>query len=80
MLSAKALAARMRLMRKMGFLEYQDGPLRLVAGPPPGDDRPAAAAVAPAPPRFPKVEPDPENAADLVLSPPSDAELYGAGN
>ena len=81
MLSAKALAARLRLLRKEGVSEFSDGDFRVVLGPRPGDEKAVqAAAQAPAPPRFPRVEPDPENAADLVLSPPSDAELYGAGN
>lgn len=69
MLSHKALAARMRLMRKMGFTEVHDGDLRLVCGPLPGDERVTQAAPAP---RFDteKIANDPYNAADLVLNPP----------
>jgi len=57
----------MRLMRKMGFSEYQDGDFRLVAGTNPAGEVPAQ-VVQPRQP--PKLTPDPESAADLVLFPP----------
>jgi hypothetical protein len=58
----------MRLMRKMGFAEYQDGDLRLVMGAPQGTE-PAPITVTQQERR--PAAPDPENAADLVLFPPT---------
>ena len=67
MLSHKALAARLRLLRKEGVTEFHDGDFRVVLGPRPGDERvtqaPQVQVARPA-------APDPENAADLVLFPP----------
>ena len=72
MLSHKALAARLRLLRKMGVTEHQDGDFRVVLGAPQGEEY---VVVGPSPEiRAAMIQAarqldefDPTNAADLVL-------------
>lgn len=69
MLSHKALAARLRLLRKEGVTEYQEGDFRVFIGRPPGDEQPRLAMPAYVDPE--KIKNDPESSADLVLNPPA---------